>query len=181
MKLDIEENRKFANYSTLEYILRILWDLFSPLFYLSPRNFFFWRSFLLRIFGAHIGKNVHIYPSAKIYLPWKLSVGDYSSIGEWTLIYNLGPVIIGNSVTISHLSHLCAGTHQYNISSLPLQKLPIVIKDNVWLCTEAFIGPNCTIGEGTVVGARSVVLKSLDDWLVVGGNPARIIKKRIIN
>ena len=170
-----------SNYSRLEYILRILWELASPLFYLSPRNFFGWRSFLLRLFGAHIGKNVHIYPSAKIYLPWNLSVGDYSSIGEWVLIYNLGPIIIGDCVTISHLSHLCAGTHQYDLPNLPLKRLPIIIKDNVWLCTEVFIGPNCTIGKGTVVGARSVVLKNLDNWLVVGGNPARIIKKRIIN
>ena len=57
---------------------------------ICPRSFFSWRSFLLRLFGAKIGRKVHIYPSVKIYLPWNLEIDDYSCIGEWSLIYNLG-------------------------------------------------------------------------------------------
>ena len=82
--LNIEACRKIKSYSRREYFLRIIWSIFNPLFYFSPRSFFAWRSFLLRLFGAKIGKKVHIYPSVKIYLPWNLEIGDFSCIGEWS-------------------------------------------------------------------------------------------------
>ena len=85
-KLNILENRKLYPYSKIEYFGRILWSIFFLFFRYSPRVFFGWRNFILRLFGAKIGKNVHIYPSAEIYLPWNLKVGNDSSIGEWTLI-----------------------------------------------------------------------------------------------
>lgn len=141
---------------------------------------FFWRSFLLRMFGAEVGKNVNIYPSAKIYMPWNLKIGEFSSIGEWALIYNLGEIEIGKSVTISHKAQLCSGTHDYKNASLPLIKKRIYICDYVWICTEAFIGPGCVIGKGSVVGAKSVVVKNVGNWGVFVGNPARFIKKREI-
>jgi len=107
-----------------------------------------------------------------------LTIKDYSCIGEWVLIYNLGPINIGKSVTISHKAHLCAGTHDYKKRELPLLKKGIVLKDYSWVCTEAFIGPGCTVGEGSVVGARSVVIADVDDWKVFAGNPAKEINKR---
>ena len=121
-KLNISKSRKNIPYSFNEYLGRILWSLISPLFRYSPRPFFNWRSFLLRLFGAKIGRNVHIYPTTKIYLPWNLIVEEESSIGEWTLIYNLGLVTIGKQSTISHRAHICAGTHDYKDLSLPLLK-----------------------------------------------------------
>lgn len=180
MQLDIDKCRKLKSYSFKEYFFRILWSIVSPLFVMSPRNLFFWRSWMLRIFGAKIGKNVHIYPTSKIYLPWNLSIGDNSCIGEWTLIYNLGYISIGNSVTISHKAQLCSGTHDYENKVLPLIKKNILIKDFSWICTEAYIGPGTFIGEGAVVGARAVVISNINDWEIVGGNPAKFIKKRII-
>tara|TARA_B100001989_G_C24512621_1_gene451284 strand:- start:919 stop:1272 length:354 start_codon:yes stop_codon:yes gene_type:complete len=114
-------------------------------------------------------------------MPWNLSIGDYSSIGEWALIYNIGFVNIGNSVTISHKAHLCTGTHKYESPNLPLQKKSIELKDNVWICTEAFIGPGCTVGEGSIIGARSVVISNVSEWLVCAGNPIRVLKKRELN
>ena len=180
-KLNISECRKLNIYSKKEYILRICWSIVRPLFYLSPRNFFSWRVFLLRLFGAKIGKEVNIYPSTIIFMPWNLSIGDYSCIGEWALIYNIGLIEIGNSVTVSHKAHLCSGTHNYTNPSLPLQKKKIELKDYVWICTEAFIGPGCTIGEGSIIGARSVAIKDIGDWLVCAGNPIKVLKKRKIN
>ena len=179
-KLDIKNCRKEKTYSNSEYIGRILWSLVSPLFHYSPRNFFAWRSFLLRLFGAKIGKNVNIYPSAKIYIPWNLSIDDFSSIGEWVLIYNLGQVIIGKAVTISHKSHICCGTHKYYLPNLPLVKNPIVINNYAWICSDAFISDGCIIGEGSIIGAKSVVVKNVKKWQIVAGNPARFIKKRIM-
>lgn len=164
----------------MEYTQRILWGCMFPFFRFSPRVAFGWRCFLLRLFGAKIGTETHIYNSALISMPWNLTVGDHSAIGEWTLIYNLGPITIGSRSTISHRSHLCAGTHDYIDLALPLLKPPIVIKDQAWICADAFVGPGVTVGEGAVVGAGAVVTKDVPAWMVVVGNPAKILKERKI-
>jgi putative colanic acid biosynthesis acetyltransferase WcaF len=179
--LDIESNRETRKYSRKEALLRIAWGIILPIFRFSPRPLFGWRSFLLRLFGAKVGHDVHIYNSATIYMPWNLEIGAWSSIGEHAYIYNLGKITIGRKTTISHRAHLCAGTHDYENPSLPLLKPPIVVGDQAWICTDAFIGPGVTIGAGAVVGARAVVVKDVEPWTVVGGNPAEFIKKRILN
>ena len=130
------------------------------------------------MFGAKIGQRVNIYPSVLIYFPWNLEIGDDSAIGEWALVYNLGKVTIGKKSTSSHRAHLCAGTHDYRDPFLPLLKPPIVIGDEVWVCADAFVGPGVTIEAGAIVGAASSVFADVSSWNVVGGNPARFIKKR---
>ena len=178
LKLDVSGSRKMYPYKVKEYLGRILWSLFSIFFRYSPRIFFEWRNFLLRIFGAKIGSNVHIYPSATIYIPWNLKIGDESSIGEWTLIYNLGKIDIGSQTTISHRAHLCAGTHNYSNPKLPLMRLPIKIGNQAWICSDSFIGPNVKIGNGAIVGAGSVVMKNIKPMQIVAGNPIKFIRRR---
>jgi putative colanic acid biosynthesis acetyltransferase WcaF len=124
---------------------------------------------------------VNVYPSTIVYFPWNLSVGDWSAIGEDALLYNLGPLTIGEKVTISHRAHLCGGTHDYSQPDMPLLKLPIVVQNQAWICADAFVGPGVTVGEGAVVGARAVVTKNVESWTVVTGNPARAIKKRVLS
>ena len=176
--LDITSNRSATKYRRSELLRRVVWGLVHPFFRFSPRTFFGWRRFLLRLLGAKIGNEVHVYSSATIYMPWNLEVGDWSSIGEHVFIYNLGNIRIGSKTTVSHRSHLCAGTHDYTDPTLPILKPPIIIGDSVWVCTDAFVGPGVTIGEGSVVGTRSVVVKDIDPWVVVAGNPTRTIKAR---
>jgi len=178
--LDIELCRSRRPYSSREYLGRLLWALASPLFRYSPRPLFAWRRLLLQLFGAQVGRAVHIYPSAQIYLPWNLSLGDEASIGEWALIYNLGPVRIGNQATISHRAHLCAGTHDYRDPALPLLRLGIDIGAQAWICADAFVGPGRTVGEGAIVGAAAVVVRDVPPWQIVGGNPAQVLKARKI-
>ena len=178
--LHIAANRAKPNYTNSETARRVLWMLGQCLFSLSPRICFGWRNWLLRRFGARVGNHVHIYNSARIYFPWNLSVEDWSSIGEGALIYNLGFINIGKSVTISHRAHLCAGTHDYSRPDMPLLKVPIAIHDQAWICAEAFLGPGIIVGQGAVVGARSVVIRKVDPWTVVAGNPARFIKARAL-
>lgn len=177
-KLDIEANRRVGKYSRAVQVRRIAWAAAKVLFRLSPRPFFSFRSSLLRLFGAEIGRNVHIYSSANIYMPWNLRVGDWAAVGEWVLIYNLGPIVVGSKATISHRAHLCAGTHDYLDPSLPLLTPGITVCDQAWICADAFIGPGVRVGEGAVVGARAVVTKDVLPWTVVAGNPSRVIKKR---
>lgn len=180
-KLDVASCRKLRPYSRDEYFLRILWALASPLFRFSPRPCFGWRRMLLRLFGAKVEPDAHVYPSARIYLPWNLVLGEESSIGEWVLVYNLGLVTIGDRATISHRAHLCAGTHDYRDPTLPLLRLPIEIGSQAWVCADAFVGPGRKIGEGAIVGAASVVVTDVPPWQIVAGNPARMIKNREMN
>lgn len=176
--LDIAANRKARKYSAGELLLRVLWGIGQWGIRLSPRPCFGWRSFVLRCFGAKLGVHVHTYASTKIYFPWNLTVGDWSAIGEDAFIYNLGPVMIGSKVTISHRAQLCAGTHDYTRADLPLLKPPIIVKDQAWICADAFVGPGVTIGEGAIIGARAVAMKDVPAWTIVAGNPAKLIKRR---
>lgn len=177
---DISSNRSSRKYSRAELAGRVLWAMVSPLFRLSPRLCWGWRNWLLRAFGAKVGHHVQIHPSVRIFLPWNLIIGDWSSIGFDALVYNLGPVTIGNRVTISQRVHLCAGSHDYRDPSMTLLKLPIKIGDGAWICADAFIGPGVSVGEGAVVGARAVVSRDVESNSVMAGNPARKVSTRTV-
>ena len=179
-QLDIASNRSAQKYSMGEIARRVLWGVGAVVFRWIPRLLYSWRNALLRLFGADIGTNVRIHPSATIYFPWNLTVGNWSSIGEDAFIYNLGPVTIGEKVTVSQRAHLCAGTHDAKDPTMPLQKPPIDVGDQAWICADAFVGPDVTVGEGAVVGARAVAVKDVEAWTVVGGNPATVIKERVL-
>jgi len=176
--LDIENNRSARKYRLGILIRRVIWGGVYPLFRFSPRTFFWWRRIILKSQGAVIGRKVHIYNTAKIYFPWNLEIGDWSSIGEHAYIYNLGRIRIGSKTTISQRAHLCAGSHDYTDPALPLLTPEIVIGDQAWIAADAFVGPGVTVGEGAVIGARAVVCKDVDPWVVVAGNPAKVIKTR---
>ena len=176
--LDVEQNRRARKYSSGEMIRRVLWKLVQPLLRFSPRICFGWRRFLLRCFGAKIGRRVHVYSSATIYFPWNLEAGDDSAIGEGVLVYNLGRVTLGERVTISHRAHLCAGTHDHTKPDFPLLRPPITIGSEAWICADAFVGPGVTVGEGAIVGARAVAMKDVKPRVIVIGNPARESKAR---
>ncbi|OYP39227.1 putative colanic acid biosynthesis acetyltransferase [Rhodopirellula sp. MGV] len=172
------DNRRSRKWTRLELLGRMLWALAGPLFRYSPRPCWGWRRFLLRRFGAQIGHEARIDPSARIFIPWNLAIGDWSSLGFDCLIYNLGPMTIGDRVTVSQRSHLCGGTHDYSDGALPLIKSPITVQDDAWVCADSFIGPGVTIATGCIVAARAVVIRSTDAWSIVGGHPAKKIKPR---
>jgi len=176
--LDISANRQAVKYTKRELALRLVWSAGQWLFRLSPRPCFGWRRAVLRCFGASVGKHVNTYAPTRICFPWNLTVGDWSAIGEDVFIYNLGAVTIGSKATISHRTHLCAGTHDYRNPNLPLLKPPITIGDQAWICADAFVGPGVTVGKGAIVGARAVAMRDVPAWTVVVGNPARHVKAR---
>jgi putative colanic acid biosynthesis acetyltransferase WcaF len=179
--LDIQTNRGARKYTRKEMVLRVLWMVGKYLVRFSPRPFFGWRRFVLRLFGATVGPHVNVYPSTQIYMPWNLRVGAWSAIGEDVLIYNLGPVTIGERATISHRAHVCAGTHDYRRADLPLLKPPITIEDQAWICADAFVGPGITVGEGAIVGGAAVATRDVEPWMIVAGNPAKPVKRRVLD
>ncbi|MGN6647195.1 MAG: putative colanic acid biosynthesis acetyltransferase [Cytophaga sp.] len=159
--------------------VQLWWIVQALLFHPSPQIMYGWRRFLLRCFGAKIGKGVIIRPSAQITYPWKLSIGDYSWIGDEVVLYTLGEVFIGNHVVISQRSYICTGSHNYKKITFDIFSEPIVIEDECWLATDVFVAPGVKIAKGIVVGARSSVYKSLVDIAgVYKGNPAQRIASR---
>jgi putative colanic acid biosynthesis acetyltransferase WcaF len=168
----VAQNRQRREWSRRELVGRVLWGLVWPLFRFSPRVFWNWRCLLLRMFGAKVGRHVHIHPSVTVFIPWNLTIGDWSSVGFDALLYNLGPLRIGERVTVSQRAHLCGGTHDHRDPSMPLVKSPIVLGDDVWVCADALVGPGVTVGHRAIVAAGAVVVRDVPDQWIVGGNPA---------
>lgn len=176
--IDVSSNRKAEKWTRREQVGRILWGLATPLFRLSPRPLWGWRRLLLRVFGANVGADVHVFPTVRITMPWNLDLRAQCAVGDGAILYALGPILIGPRVTISQGAHLCAGTHDWRDPTLPLLKPPITIGADAWVCADAFIGPDVTVGEGVIVGARAVIVKDVTPRLIVAGNPAREIGRR---
>ena len=139
-----------------------------------------WKRLLLRLFGAKIGRNVHVYSTARIFYPPLLTMGDNSCLAADVRCYNIAPITIGANTTISEDCFLCTASHDISDAKNPMVCAPIVIGDQAWIGARAFIGMGVTIGQGSVVGARAAVFKSVEPWKVVGGNPARVLKERVV-
>ena len=177
--LDIDANRRARKWSRKELLGRLLWEcLQTPLFTWTPRQSWGLRNGVLRVFGARIGRNVQIHPTARIAIPWNLEVLDNSSIGDRAIIYCLGPIRLGSNVSVSQNAHLCAGSHDFTKPDLPLTKPPIVIEDGAWVCADAFVGPGVTVGSMAIIGARAVVSKDVEPRSIMVGNPAQKLKKQ---
>jgi len=158
---------------------RVLWHVVWLMLYRpTPRSFHLWRCFLLRLFGAKIGKGAHPYPSAKIWAPWNLEMADHSCLSEYVDCYSVDKIHIGSHAVVSQYTFLCTASHDYEAPDFPLVTAPIIIDANAWLAADVFIGPGVTVGEGAVVGARSSVFKNIDPWTIVAGHPAKFIKNR---
>lgn len=159
----------------------MLWSIVqATLFNWSPRIFFGWRRQILRVFGAEIGRNARISPGVRIWAPWNLTVGDEASIAHHVDCYCVDRLTIGSHATVSQYAFLCTASHDPADPHMKLITAPVTIADQVWICAGAFIGMGVTVGEGAVAGAMSVVTKSIDPWTIVAGNPARTIRKRVL-
>ena len=162
---------------------RLVWNLVYCLFYKwLPKPFFGrWRAFLLRSFGASIGKGCSIAPSCRIWAPWNMVIGDYVCLAEYVDFYCVDEITIESYATVSQRSFLCAASHRIDSIQRSLIHLPITVGLHAWICAEAFVGPGVSIGEGAVLAARGVAVRNLEEWSVYGGNPAKFIKKRILS
>ena len=158
--------------------VQLWWLVQATLFGLSPQFMYGWRNWLLRRFGAKIGRHTIIRASVKVTYPWKLTVGERCQIGDDVTLYTLGEIVIGDCAVVSQRSYLCAGAHDYLSPTFDLFQQPIVVEDEVWLATDVFVGPGVRIGRGAVVGVRSTVLKDVAPATVNLGTPAREVGPR---
>jgi putative colanic acid biosynthesis acetyltransferase WcaF len=169
-------------FSRRSRMVRLAWEIVRLLLFRPTPRFGLekWRQFLLRRFGAKIGHGCRIAPSCTIWAPWNLVVGDYVCLADGVDCYNQAPITLGDYATVSQRAFLCTASHDISTLERPLFSKPIAIGSHAWVCAEAFIGPRVTIGEGAVAGARAVVNRPVEPWIVVAGNPAAPIKKRVL-
>lgn len=181
-KNDIDYIHFISPYTTSNRIKRMIWSIcWSLLARPFPKSTMMpWKRFLLRLFGAKISSTANVYSTATIFMPWNLEMKDHACIASGVDCYNAAPVTIGINATVSQKCFLCTASHNIYSNKHEQIEKPIVIENRAWIAAEAFIGPGVTIGEGAVVGARGCVFKDVAPWTVVGGNPAKFIKQRII-
>lgn len=158
--------------------VQLWWIAQALLIHPSPQVLYGWRRWLLRLFGARIGRNVIIRPSVRITYPWKVEIGDDSWIGDNVELYSLGPIRIGSNAVVSQGSYLCAGTHDHRDPLFPIVAAPITVEDEAWVAAQVFIAPGINIGRGAVVGARSLVLADVPPGMLAAGHPAKVISPR---
>lgn len=150
------------------------------LFRLCPFSFSALKCFVLRVFGAKIGRNVTIKPQVKITFPWKLTVGDHVWLGEECWLLNLERIVIGSHVCVSQRAFLCTGSHDFKQPRFDLITRPITLADGAWVGAGSWVGPGVTFGSHAVLTAGSVATKDLEPFGVYRGNPAELVKKRVI-
>jgi putative colanic acid biosynthesis acetyltransferase WcaF len=162
-------------------IRRAAWNLtWALLASWTPPQMRFWRRFLLKLFGARLGESSDVRGSAKVWYPPHLQLADRALLAERVTCYNMAPISLGRGALVSQGAHLCAGTHDISSTAFQLIARPITIGARAWIAAEAFVGPGVEVGEGAVLGARSVAFRSLDPWTVYGGNPAKPLKRRVL-
>jgi putative colanic acid biosynthesis acetyltransferase WcaF len=136
------------------------------------------RRWLLRLFGAKIGRRVHIKPGLRVKFPWYLDVGDHTWLGEDLWIDNLAQVTIGPHCCISQGVYLCTGNHDWSAPNMKLFRQPIRCEQGSWVGAKSIICPGVTVGPGAIAAAGSVITKDIPGMEVHAGNPAKFVRRR---
>jgi putative colanic acid biosynthesis acetyltransferase WcaF len=156
-------------------VKRTLWSIAeATLFRRSFHTWSRWRAFLLRLFGAKIGKNCVIRRTVKVYYPWQLEIGDLVIIGDRVKLYSVGKITLHSRCMISQEAYLFASANDYTRPDLPLEREPITVGADAWVCARAFIGPGVNIGAGAVAGACAVVTEDLPPGTTAVGHKAQL-------
>jgi len=173
---------KFLNHriGLKNHLYRFIWGVtWTILVKPIPRTYLNdWKLFVLRLFGAKVSSKSLVYSSASIYDPRKLIMESGSCLGPNVDCYNVDIVHLKRNALVSQKTYLCTASHNLNGNNFELITAPIIVGDNVWIAADSFVGMGVTIGEHSVVGARSSVFKDVKPNTIVGGNPAKFIKYR---
>ena len=166
-------------WSLKEAIMIRVWEVVWTFFVRwLPKPFSRWHVFLLKLFGCKIYGRPFISPTARIYAPWLLEIGDRSCLGTRSEVYNLGKVVIGERVTIAQYAYICNGTHDLSVRLMPLVVGDVYISDDVFIGAKAIILPGLRLGKASVIGAGAVLAKDTEPYGIYVGNPARYLKRR---
>ncbi len=159
----------------------VLWYFVNALFVrVSWNPFMGIKVFLLRLFGARIGRGLIIKNNVTVKFPWKLVVGDDCWIGENVWIDNLDRVTIGSNVCISQGAMLLTGNHDYTVGNMPYRNSPVCIYDGAWIGAQTVVCPGVVVHENAILTVGSVATKEMDKNGIYQGNPARLVRRREI-
>lgn len=179
MKIDLSKyDQSWYSKGRSSVVVLLWWFVQGTIFRFSIHNMYGWRNFLLRLFGAKIGKDVKVRSSANFTYPWKVAIDDYSWIGEGVILYSLDHITIGKNCVVSQSSYLCTGSHDIKDPHFGLITKPIVIKDGAWVATDVFVYPGVTIHELAVVAARSTVASDVPFNEIHSGSPSKFMRNR---
>ncbi len=160
--------------------IRGLWFLVNAFFFKSPLPGSGLKRFLLRLFGAKVGKGVVIKPRVNIKYPWFLIIGDHVWIGEEVWIDDLGTVSIGSHTCISQGAMLLCGNHDHASPTFDLIVEGITLEEGVWIGAKAVVGPGVRASSHAFLTMGSVTASDLSAYGIYRGNPAEFIRERKI-
>lgn len=169
----------FNSHASSRTLREVAWAIIYVIcFRWVPNRFGGWRRWLLRCFGARIAATSFVDRSVVVRCPWNLTLGNECVVHHNVILDCMGPIVLGNGSRISQYSHLCTRTHDYREVNMPVLSRAIVLGEFVWIAADAYVGPGVTIGDCTIVGARSSVLRDLPAAVTAVGEPARPIRSR---
>jgi putative colanic acid biosynthesis acetyltransferase WcaF len=179
VKLSSYDNRWYKPGSGIK---KFFWH-YTNIFFLKSGIFPFYglKVFLLRSFGAKIGKGVLIKPYVNIKYPWLLEIGNYVWIGEHVWIDNLAQVKIGDNVCISQGAYLLTGNHNYKKPGFDLMLQNIILEDGVWIGARSVVCPGVTCKTHSILTVGSIASVDMEPYTIYRGNPASGISERIIS
>ncbi|USN99866.1 MAG: hypothetical protein H6810_04165 [Phycisphaeraceae bacterium] len=160
-----------------------LWMLLRPVFRLSPTPTQGIRRRILNLCGARLAPATKIWPTVRIDKPWNLSAGRLTIFGQGADLRLDERLDIGERCVISQYTIVATSCIEPDQGpGVPdparVRRGPIVIEDDCWIATDAFVMPGSVVHAGTVVGARALVDGEVTGWSVAVGEPARAIKPR---
>ncbi len=140
--------------------------------------FFVLKNTLLRLTGISIGSRSVIHSPVRFLGMGSISIGSNSVIGSRCYLDNRVSIGIGNNVSIAHGTKIYTLGHDVDDPYFAVTRGRVEIADYVCIFSNVLIMPGVKLGKGSVVFPGSVVTKDVDDYAVVGGNPARFIRYR---
>jgi putative colanic acid biosynthesis acetyltransferase WcaF len=177
MKQTHTQDSRYSSPWGRSYRLRLqLWDCAWPLLCSwTPKPLNPWRIFILRCFGTVIYGQPFVHQRSRIEHPWNLTLHHRSCLGDRSHAYCLDMVEINEGACVAQEAYLCTGTHDFNLPHWPLQTAPIRIGADAFIGARAFVLAGVSIGDRAIIGACSVVTRSVPAAAVVAGNPARVL------
>ena len=175
-KVNLREYRNPHGHTLRRFIWEVVWAIggrWTPRWTLNG-----WRRLLVSAFGAKIGKGVRFQGGTAVWQPWRIQIGANSWIDGDAKLYSVDDIRIGHDAVISEGAFICTASHDLASKTFALTNAPIEIGDYAWICAHAIVLPGVKVGEGAVVASGAVVTKDVEPWTVVGGVPAKVIKKR---
>jgi putative colanic acid biosynthesis acetyltransferase WcaF len=136
------------------------------------------KRWLLRRFGATVGRGVVIKPRVNIKHPWRLRVGDHCWIGEGAWIDNLLDVSLGDNVCVSQNAYLLTGNHDYKDRRFGFLGAPVVLGDGSWVGAFAIVCPGAELARNSILTVASVLRGKTEPDGIHAGNPATRVRER---